>query len=97
MDIPTPPGILTDDEYEQIMGAGGPAAAPESERSFWLAQVNQYRAFRVSAPREKDLEAQRQRLSRLDALALDPDGEAKRLQLDTILTAAPEQQAAAKE
>ncbi|MFN7339633.1 MAG: hypothetical protein ACK5VI_00940, partial [Opitutia bacterium] len=97
MDIPTPPGILTDDEYEQIMGAGGPAAAPESERSFWLAQVNQYRAFRVSAPREKDLEAQRQRLSRLDALALDPDGEAKRLQLDTILTAAPEQQAAAKD
>jgi len=95
--IPTPPGILTDDEYEQIMGAGGPAAAPESERSFWLAQVNQYRAFRVSAPREKDLEAQRQRLSRLDALALDPDGEAKRLQLDTILTAAPEQQAAAKD
>jgi hypothetical protein len=97
MDIPTPPGILTDDEYEQIMGAGGPAAAPESERSFWLAQVNQYRAFRVSAPREKDLEAQRQRLSRLDALALDPDGEAKRLQLDTILTASPEQQAAAKD
>lgn len=96
-DIPTPPGVLTDEEFDQIQAAGGPAAAPPELQSFYLAHVNQYNAFRSTHPREKDREAMAKRLSALDDLALDPDATAKRMQLDSILTAPPDQQAAAKD
>jgi hypothetical protein len=96
-DVPTPPGVLTDEEFDQIQAAGGPAAAPPELQSFYLAQVNQYNAFRATHPRERDREATAKRLSALDDLALDPDSTAKRMQLDSILTAPPDQQAAAKD
>lgn len=96
-DIPTPPGVLTDEEFDQIQAAGGPAAAPPELQSFYLAHVNQYNAFRATHPREKDRDAMAKRLSALDDLALDPDATAKRMQLDSILTAPPDQQAAAKD
>lgn len=96
-DIPTPPGVLTDEEFDQIQAAGGPAAAPPELQSFYLAHINQYNAFRATHPREKDREDMAKRLSALDDLALDPDATAKRMQLDSILTAPPDQQAAAKD
>jgi hypothetical protein len=72
-DISPPAGILTDDEAAAIRAAGGPAAAPPHLRDFFTAHLNQYDAFRVSAPRQVDLEEAARKERVLEELTLDFD------------------------
>jgi hypothetical protein len=72
-DIPSPAGILTDEEAASIRAAGGASAAPPELQSFFEAQLNQYDAFRVSAPRQVDLEQRTRQDQLLEDLTLDFD------------------------
>ena len=95
--IPPPPGILTDEEFQTIQAAGGPQAAPPEDRDFMAAQVNQYKAFRISAPRVEDIEARTASRNFLDKLTLDPDNIAAANNIDLIAKAPPDQQAAIRD
>lgn len=97
MNIAPPPGILTDEEFATIQAAGGPQAAPPEDRDWMAAQVNQYKAFRISAPRDEDIAARTASRNFLDKLTLDPDNIASANGIDLIAKAPPEQQAATRD
>ena len=72
-DIPTPFGLLTDEDAAALRASGGPAAAPPHLRDFYTAHLNQYDAFRVSAPRQVDLREKARKEKILENLTLDFD------------------------
>ena len=73
-DLPTPPGVISDEDYSAIQAAGGPLAAPSPEqRDYLTAHVNQYEVYRAQFPTRAMQVQQSARERRVVDLALDFD------------------------
>ncbi|CAB4155586.1 hypothetical protein UFOVP672_20 [uncultured Caudovirales phage] len=79
-DVATPSGVLTDEQFYGIQNAGGLSAVPVEDRGFFGAHLNQFMAFRESAPNEQwkqykaSEDAKRaEGMARLGSLSLDFD------------------------
>lgn len=83
-DIPSPPGVLTDEQAASIEQAGGVSAAPFELRPALTAHLNQYHAFRASAPTAAMGAASAAGRSRLEALSLDFDKETAGLSMPSL-------------